>query len=137
MFLLISWLNSIVCNFLIVAACMTGTVVLYAKHRRDNRSITKPIKTTIYKDYLQSLCQIPPGLWRYFCDQAFNSSFHDRLASVQYNACLAIPGAIRGTLKEKFYQELGLESLRLQRWYRKLCLFIKFLKTIILNTFSI
>ena len=28
-------------------------------------------------------------------DQAFNSSFHDRLESVQCNACLAITGAIR------------------------------------------
>ena len=56
-------------------------------------------------------------------EQAFNSSFHDRLESVQYNACLAITGAIKGTSKEKLYQELGLESLRLLRWYRKLCFF--------------
>ena len=46
-------------------------------------------------------------------DQAFNSSFHDRLESVQFNASLAITGANRGTSKEKLYQELGLESLRL------------------------
>ena len=49
------------------------------------------------------------------CDQAFNSSFHDRVESVQYNACLVITGAIMGISKEKLYQELGLESLRLQR----------------------
>ena len=29
--------------------------------------------------------------------------------SVQYNACVAITGAIRGTLKEKLYDELALE----------------------------
>ena len=46
-------------------------------------------------------------------DQAFNSSVHDRLESVQFNASLAITGANRGTSKEKLYQELGLESLRL------------------------
>ena len=40
-------------------------------------------------------------------DQVFNSSFRDRLKSVQYNACLAITGAIRGILNEKLYQELG------------------------------
>ena len=34
-------------------------------------------------------------------------------------------GAIRRTSKEKIYQELGLESLQLRRWYRKLCLFYK------------
>ena len=38
-------------------------------------------------------------------DQAFNKSFHDNLESIQYNALLAITGAIRGTLKENLYQE--------------------------------
>ena len=56
-------------------------------------------------------------------DQAYNMSFHDKLESIQYNACLAITGAIRGTSKEKFYQELGLESLQLRLWYRKLGMF--------------
>ena len=37
-------------------------------------------------------------------------------------------GAIRGTPREKLYQELGLEPLRLRRWYRKLCLFYKVFK---------
>ena len=66
---------------------------------------------TIYKAFVRSHLDYGDIL----CDQAFNSSFDDRLASVQYNACVAIPGAIRGTLKKKFYQELGLESHRLQR----------------------
>ena len=34
-------------------------------------------------------------------DQAYNMSFHRKLESIQYNACLAITGAIRGTSKEK------------------------------------
>ena len=34
--------------------------------------------------------------------------FHQKLESIQYNACLAIAGAIRGTSKEKLYQELCL-----------------------------
>ena len=41
-------------------------------------------------------------------DQAFNNSFHDRLESNQYNVCLALTGAIRGTSREKLYQELGI-----------------------------
>ena len=61
-------------------------------------------------------------------DQAFNSYFNAKMESIQYNACLAITGAIRGTSKEKIYQELGLESLQLCRWYRKLCLFYKVFK---------
>ena len=53
-------------------------------------------------------------------DQVYNMSFHQKLESTQSNACLAITGAIQGTLKEKLYQELGLESLQLWHWYRKL-----------------
>ena len=61
-------------------------------------------------------------------DQAFDHSFHPKIESIQYNACLAITGAIRGTSREKIYQELGLESLQLRCWYRKLCLFYSFQK---------
>ena len=48
--------------------------------------------------------------------------------SIQFNACLAITGAIWGTSRENIYQELGLESLQLRCWYRKLCLFDKVFK---------
>ena len=58
-------------------------------------------------------------------EQAFNSSFHEKLESIQYNASLAIKGAIRGTSREKLYNELGFESLHARRWYRKLCYFYK------------
>ena len=58
-------------------------------------------------------------------DQAFNALFHEKLESIQYNACLALTGAVRDTSKEKIYQELGLESLQIRQWYRKLCLFYK------------
>ena len=61
-------------------------------------------------------------------DQTFNESFHERIESIQYNAAIAITGAIRGTSSEKLYQELGLESLRSRRWLRKLCLFYKIYK---------
>ena len=55
--------------------------------------------------------------------------FHAKMKSIQYNACVAITGAIQGTSKEKFDQELGLESLHLCCWYKKLCLFYKVLKS--------
>ena len=61
-------------------------------------------------------------------DQAFNNSFKEKLESFQYNACLALTGAIRGTSKEKIYQELRLGSLRDRRWCRNLCLFYKVLE---------
>ena len=51
-------------------------------------------------------------------DQTYNSSFHEKLESIQYNPCLALTGAIRGSSKKKIYQELGFESLQVRRWYR-------------------
>ena len=47
--------------------------------------------------------------------------FRGKLESIQYNAALTITGAIRGTSKEKLYQELGFESLQQRLWYRILC----------------
>ena len=38
---------------------------------------------------------------------------------------MAITGTTRGTSTEKIYQELGLESLKSKRWFRKLCHFYK------------
>ena len=35
--------------------------------------------------------------------------FHEKPESIQYNAALAVLGAVRGS-SEKLYQELGLES---------------------------
>ena len=58
-------------------------------------------------------------------DHKFNNSFHKKLELIQYNAALAITGAIRGSSREKLYQELSFESLQQRRWYRKLCLFFK------------
>ena len=37
--------------------------------------------------------------------------------SVQHGAGLAITGTIRGTSKEKLYQELGFDSLKFRRWF--------------------
>ena len=57
--------------------------------------------------------------------QAYNASFLQKLDSVQCNAALAITGTLRGTSKEKLYNEVSLETLEKRRWYRKLCCFFK------------
>ena len=44
---------------------------------------------------------------------------------LQYNAALAITGAIWESSKDKLYQKLGFKYLSLRRWLRKLCLFYK------------
>ena len=56
-------------------------------------------------------------------------SFLQKMEIIQYNAALAIFGAIRGSSREKLYQELGLDTLQQRRWYRKLCCFYKILKS--------
>ena len=60
-------------------------------------------------------------------DKAFIGPFQKKLESIQYNAALAITGAIRGTSREKIYSELGLKPLQDRRWYRKVCVFYKIL----------
>ena len=48
------------------------------------------------------------------------------MESIQYNAALAITSVIRGTYREKIYDEPDLESLRSRRRYRTT--FSKYLK---------
>ena len=79
---------------------------------------------TIYKSFLRPHLDYGDVIY----DRAFNESFQNKLESVQYNAALAITGAIRGSSREKLYQELGLESLKSRPWYRKLRLFLKLKK---------
>ena len=74
---------------------------------------------TIYKAFVRPHLDYGDVLY----DQAFDASLHGKLESNQYNACLALTGAIRGTSKEKIYQKLGLESVQIRRWYRKIFLF--------------
>ena len=57
-------------------------------------------------------------------DQTYNTYFHEKLESVQYSTYLALTRAIRGSSKEKIYQELGSKSLQVRRCYGKLCLFL-------------
>ena len=45
-------------------------------------------------------------------DQAHNVLFHQKLESLQHDACLAITLSIRGSSREKPYQELDFESLQ-------------------------
>lgn len=45
-------------------------------------------------------------------DQTLNMSFQQKVETIQYNAALAITSPIRGSSREKLYQELGLETLQ-------------------------
>ena len=79
---------------------------------------------TIYKSFIRPHLDYGDIIY----DKAFNESFHAKLESFQYNAALAITGAIRGTSTEKIYEELGLESLKSRRWYRKMSFLYEVIK---------
>ena len=79
---------------------------------------------TIFKSFLRPHLDYGDVIY----DQSFNNTFHQKTESIQNNAALAIKGTIRGSSREKLYQELGLESLQQRRWYRKFCYFFKLIK---------
>ena len=48
-----------------------------------------------------------------------------KLKSCEYNAALAINGAVKGSSREKLYQELSLGTPLKRRWLRRFSLFYK------------
>ena len=57
--------------------------------------------STIYKVFIRphlDCCDV-------IHDEMFNENWHKKLQSAQYNAALAITGAIRGTNTEMLYQD--------------------------------
>ena len=77
--------------------------------------------STIYKAFIRPHLDYCDVIY----DKIFNESWHKKLESAQYNAALAITGAIRGTNTVKFYQELELDSLQKRHKLRRLSLFYK------------
>ena len=63
---------------------------------------------TIYKSFVRPHLAYVDIIYQ----QAYNNSFQKKIDSIQYIAALAIIGAIRGSLTERMYQELSLESLQ-------------------------
>ena len=72
---------------------------------------------TIYKSFIRPHFDYGDIIY----DQPNNQTFSNKLEVVQYNAALAITGAIWGTSMTKVYLKLGLESLKSRRcprlWY--------------------
>ena len=76
---------------------------------------------TIYKSFIRPRLDYCYVIY----DQQNNENFCKKNERTQYNAALAITGAIRGISQTKLYNELGLESLKFRRWFRRLCTFLK------------
>ena len=104
---------------------MTKTMKGIGSIKRLSKMLPRHSFLTIYKSFVRPHLDYGDILY----DQPNNKSFYQKVETVQYNAALAITGAIKGTSKIKLYNELGLESLEFIRWFRKLCLFYKIKKT--------
>ena len=63
---------------------------------------------TIYKSFIRLHLDYGDMIY----DQTFNMSLQQKMETIQYNAALAITGAIRGSSRKKIYQELGVETLQ-------------------------
>ena len=72
--------------------------------RKLQNTLPRPSLLTIYKSFIRPHLDYGDIIY----DQAYNASFQQKVESIQYNAALAITGAIRGTSKEKLFEELGL-----------------------------
>lgn len=64
----------------------------------------RPSLVTIYKTFIRPYLDYGDVIY----EQPYKESFNQKLES----AAVAIAGAIRGTSRQKSYQELGLESLQ-------------------------
>ena len=76
---------------------------------------------TIYKMFVRPHLDYADIIY----DRPNNKLFKSKLESIQYNAALAISGAIRGTSMEKIFNELGFEYLADRRWLSRLSFFYK------------
>ena len=76
---------------------------------------------TIYKSFVRPHLDYGDIIY----DQPNKESLNQKIERIQYNAALIITGAIKGTYQSRSYNELGLESLKFKRWFRKLCTFYK------------
>ena len=83
--------------------------------RRLSMTLSRKSLLTIYNSFVRPILEYADIIY----DKPCNETFKGKLEAVQYHACLAITGAIRGASRERLYRELGLETLNDRRWYRK------------------
>ena len=71
------------------------------------KNLPRQVLMTIYKAFVRPHLDYDDIIY----DKAYSEKFHKKLGSIHHNTCLAILGAIRGSSREKFHEESGLESL--------------------------
>ena len=89
--------------------------------RKLRHSIPRKLLLSIYKTFLRPHLDYFDVIY----DHPYYEKSTDTVESIQYNAALAIAGAIQGASNKKLYNKLGLEHLKYRRWMQRLCLFHK------------
>ena len=92
--------------------------------RKFKSSLPRSSLTTIYTSFVRLHLDYGDVIF----DKSYNTSFQQRLESLQDKVPFAIIGAIKGSSTEKLYKELWLEYLENTQCFRKLCLFYKIVK---------
>ena len=93
--------------------------------RNVSNKFPRQALVTIYKAFIKPHLDYGDIVY----DKPDNETFINKIEKAQYDAALAVTGAIRGTSREKLYAELGIESLKFRRWFRKLACFYKIQST--------
>ena len=79
---------------------------------------------TIYKTFVRPILEYADVIY----DKPFSECFKNELEMVHCDAALIITGAVKGTLCDSIYRELGLESLAERSWSQKTFFFHKIRK---------
>ena len=79
--------------------------------RNLSNKLPRQALVTIYKAFIRPHLDYGDIVY----DKPSNETFINKTEKAQYDAALAITGAIRGTSREKLYAELGLEPLKFRR----------------------
>ena len=92
--------------------------------KRLSKYLPRKTLLCIYKSYIRPHLDYADIIY----DRPHNDKFCQKIETVQYNAALSITGAIRGTSRDRLYQELGLESLLQRRWFHRMVHFFKIVR---------
>ena len=89
----------------VITTKVNKTIGLWQKLQK---TLPRPVLMAAYKVFVRPHLDYRDIIF----DEAHNETFHQKLESIQYNACLPLSGATRGSPREKLDYELGLEFVQ-------------------------
>ena len=89
--------------------------------RKLNKALPQHSIIAIYKSFVRPHL----GYGYIIYDQPNKENLNQKIERIQYNATLAITGAIKGAYQGRLYSEWDPESLKFKRWFRKRSVFYK------------